>query len=172
MGDDGIYIARVMDDKLYAWRPSVHDVECLAANRGKEWILDGYFGTLYRLLLAGFCMMICTSSVGDDVFQPTGRYATIRNPRIVQWYLVSEPWCQHCPAAKTRFLAKGWPAENVLTIAEASRRFGVTVASIPFEFPEPTKQSKPSQEGTIAENPQVRYIQRVQYRRGGWFRRR
>jgi len=54
-----------------------------------------------------------------------------------QWYLVSESWCVNCPAAKVRFLTKGWPAENVLTIAEAKARFGITVSRIPYEFPEP-----------------------------------
>lgn len=105
-----------------------------------------------------------------QAFEPTGRYA---QPKAVQWYLVSESWCQHCPAAKAKFIGKGWPAENVLTIAEARERFGVSVSSIPFEFPEPVKGPyKPTETGVVADRPQVRYIQQVQYRRGGWFRRR
>lgn len=59
------------------------------------------------------------------------------SPKPRQFYLVSESWCQHCPAAKRRFLAKGWPERNVLTIAECKRRFGFTVPSVPYEFGEP-----------------------------------
>jgi hypothetical protein len=59
-----------------------------------------------------------------------------------EWYLVSEPWCSHCPAAKATFLAKGWPEKNVLTIAECERRFGFRPSHVPFEFGEPAHTIK------------------------------
>jgi hypothetical protein len=54
-----------------------------------------------------------------------------------EWYLVSEPWCQYCPAAKDVFKAKGWPDENVITMDECERRFGFRPDKIPFEFGDP-----------------------------------
>lgn len=56
-----------------------------------------------------------------------------------QRYLVSEPWCGHCPAAKKRFLGIGWPDSNVITIDECERRFGFRPKSIPYEFDEPVQ---------------------------------
>lgn len=54
-----------------------------------------------------------------------------------QWYLVSEAWCSHCPAAKRAFRAKGWPEKNILTIAQCEQRFGFRPSHVPFEFGEP-----------------------------------
>ncbi len=54
-----------------------------------------------------------------------------------QWYLVSEPWCSACPAAKSKFLAKGWSKSNVITIAECKARFGFSVPYVPYEFGDP-----------------------------------
>ncbi len=51
-----------------------------------------------------------------------------------QRFLVSEPWCIYCPQAKGRFLAAGNPASNIISIAEAKRRFGINVGSVPYEF--------------------------------------
>ena len=59
-----------------------------------------------------------------------------------QFYLVSESWCSHCPARKRAFLAKGWPAKNVLTIAECQRRFGFRVPFVPYEFGEPVPRKE------------------------------
>ena len=59
-----------------------------------------------------------------------------------EWYLISEPWCQHCPAAKRVFLAKGWPKENILTNAECKRRFGFVVPFVPYEFGAPIKPAQ------------------------------
>lgn len=55
----------------------------------------------------------------EPVSEPAGVSPTPR-----QWYLVSESWCQNCPAAKKTFLSKGWPEANILTLAECERRFG------------------------------------------------
>lgn len=52
-------------------------------------------------------------------------------------YLVSEPWCPACPAAKKRFLAAGNPAENIISIATAKARFGVETSYVPYEFSSP-----------------------------------
>lgn len=56
-----------------------------------------------------------------------------------EWYLVSETYCVHCPAAKAAFLAKGWPKQNILTIAECKAKFGITAPHVPYEFQEPEK---------------------------------
>lgn len=53
---------------------------------------------------------------------------------ITERYLVSEPWCQYCPAAKRRFLGMGGKEENVITIAAALRDHGKRVTGIPYEF--------------------------------------
>lgn len=96
---------------------------------------------------------------GDDIFKPTGRYAvgntilvtpdggenvvalkvaSVRPPKVTvktrTRYLVSEPWCTLCPAAKVRFTANGFPESQIITIAEAKSRFGLVVRGVPFEF--------------------------------------
>lgn len=50
-------------------------------------------------------------------------------------YLVSEPWCTYCPAAKQRFLSSGGSPENIITIAQA-RNMGRTISGVPAEFTE------------------------------------
>lgn len=96
-------------------------------------------------LLAAACIAAAygggKSTFGDDIFKPTGRYAVAQVAETVAVktktrtrYLVSEPWCAACPAAKVRFRAAGWPAENVITIAAARARFGKVVSYVPFEF--------------------------------------
>lgn len=77
-------------------------------------------------------------------------------PAARQWYLVSEPWCRYCPAAKSRFLAKGWPEKNVITISEARSRFGINVASVPYEFEATVDVVQPA---VRQRQPPVRYIQ-------------
>ena len=111
-----------------------------------------YFKTLRLLLLAGFCLLLtCSPCNGDDIFKPTGRYAVAQVAETVTVktktrtkYLVSEPWCTRCPAAKSRFLAAGWPEENVLTIEQARKRFNLTISYVPFEFDEPETTATPS----------------------------
>lgn len=63
-------------------------------------------------------------------------------PKRREWYLVSESWCKHCPAAKAVFLGKGWPEANVLTIAECEARFGFRPSHVPFEFGEPQQTQR------------------------------
>lgn len=48
--------------------------------------------------------------------------------------LVSEPWCQYCPAAKQRFLDSGGLEKNVITIAEARALYGRVIRGVPAEF--------------------------------------
>lgn len=59
----------------------------------------------------------------------------VRSSRTVtERWLVSEPWCVNCPAAKKRFLASGNSADNVLTIAQAKKRHGKIIISVPTEY--------------------------------------
>lgn len=56
--------------------------------------------------------------------KPQPQPATPPKPAMVrevrqERYLVSEPWCGYCPAAKARFLASGGKPENVIDIAKA-----------------------------------------------------
>ena len=60
-----------------------------------------------------------------------------------QHYLVSEAWCSHCPAAKARFEAMGWPKDNIITIAQAKALFGISVPYVPYEFVSPGARSLP-----------------------------
>lgn len=53
---------------------------------------------------------------------------------VVERFLISEPWCSPCRVAKARFLQSGGKAKNVITLAEAKRRFNKSPNSIPFEF--------------------------------------
>lgn len=62
-----------------------------------------------------------------------------------QWFLVSESWCPACPAAKKRFLAKGWPETNVMTIADCQRRFGFKPPYVPYEFGDPQRPTAATQ---------------------------
>lgn len=58
---------------------------------------------------------------------------------VTERWIVSEPWCKNCPAAKARFLATGGDESHVITIAEAKQRHGKSIGSIPHEF---TTESK------------------------------
>lgn len=49
-------------------------------------------------------------------------------------WLVSEPWCRFCPAAKRAFLAEGHPASHILSIRQARERHGMSVTSVPFRY--------------------------------------
>ena len=95
---------------------------------------------------------------GDDIFKPTGRYAAAQVAESVTVktktrtrYLVSEPWCQRCPAEKIRFKAKGFPESQIITIADALARFGKVVSYVPFEF-EADADSPQSPTRTAAES--------------------
>lgn len=78
----------------------------------------------------------------------------VTSRQVTQRFLVSESWCPSCPAAKARFLAAGNPSSNVLTIAQARSRFGISVPHVPYEFTQavsvqsssqPVRQSAPVQ---------------------------
>ena len=91
-------------------------------------------------------MLTCSAAFGQtftvDVIQPSPEFTVVVVPQETVTvtvktrtrYLVSEPWCRNCPAEKVRFRAAGWPAENIITIAEALSRFGKVVSYVPFEF--------------------------------------
>ena len=94
-------------------------------------------------------LLLCSAVQSEDIFKPTGRYAvaeTSSEPvaKRREWYLVSEPWCGSCPAAKARFLSLGWPQKNILTIAQCEARFGFRPDHVPFEFGEPEATCKPA----------------------------
>lgn len=61
-------------------------------------------------------------------------------------YLVSEPWCQYCPAAKRRFLAAGHPASNIINIAAARKLGHQWSGSVPHEFTVRTRVRSNEQE--------------------------
>jgi tRNA G46 methylase TrmB len=48
-------------------------------------------------------------------------------------YLISEPWCSLCPAAKRRFVQSGGRPENIISMQTARQRFGI-VHNPPHEF--------------------------------------
>lgn len=52
-------------------------------------------------------------------------------------YLVSEPWCVNCPAAKRRFIAAGNPESHIIDTAEARNTHKQVFSSIPYEFQVP-----------------------------------
>jgi hypothetical protein len=85
----------------------------------------------------------------DTVAQTQPAIVTVAKAKRREWYLVSESWCQNCPAAKRRFRSLGWPESNILTIAECERRFGFRPGHVPFEFGDPFWQS----ETTVVEKP-------------------
>ena len=81
---------------------------------------------------------VVNESHGDSPgSQPVAVSAVELSSPVRQWYLVSETWCVNCPKAKAVFLAKGWPAKNVLTINQCKARFGFMVPYVPYEFGEP-----------------------------------
>lgn len=60
--------------------------------------------------------------------------ASVTTAPTEERWLVSETWCPHCPAAKARFLRSGGQPDHVITIAEARRRHGKNIGSIPVEY--------------------------------------
>lgn len=79
-----------------------------------------------------------------------------------QWFLVSEPWCSHCPAAKRTFLLKGWPVSNVLTIAQCKERFGFSVPYVPYEFGMDVSSPSPRPENVL-QNATKPYTQKMSH---------
>jgi hypothetical protein len=53
---------------------------------------------------------------------------------VKERWLVSEPWCRNCPAAKARFKASGGKDENIISIADALRLHGKVIDSVPREY--------------------------------------
>ena len=86
------------------------------------------------------CLLICSNAFAQGTSQTSASTSSVR-----QFFLVSEPWCPSCPAAKKRFLAKGWPETNVMTMAECQRRFGFRPPYVPYEFGEPQRPSTATQ---------------------------
>lgn len=81
-------------------------------------------------------------------------HAAPSNVEYVEHWLVSEPWCVHCPAAKRRFLAAGHPADHIISIREAARRHNKAVTSVPYQYTTRTLAAR-----SEAVQPPVRYIQ-------------
>ncbi len=114
-------------------------------------------------LVHAVCFLV-TLPMDAPIFHATGRYA--ETTKVVEKvkvktrtrYIVSESWCPNCPAAKARFIRNGWPAENVITIAQCRQRFGFTVPHVPYEFEEPDTQPAARPE-TRKSSPPNRYIQ-------------
>ena len=72
------------------------------------------------------CSCGCNSGLVCKCEQKTSSATTER-------FLISESWCGLCPEAKLRFAASGGNPNNILTMAEASRRHGVN-HNPPFEY--------------------------------------
>lgn len=53
---------------------------------------------------------------------------------VKERWLVSEPWCPSCPAAKKRFHASGGSQANIITIAKALELHGKVIDSVPREY--------------------------------------
>jgi hypothetical protein len=53
---------------------------------------------------------------------------------VKERWLVSEPWCPSCPAAKKRFIASGGSQNNIITIAKALELHGRVIDSVPREY--------------------------------------
>ena len=53
---------------------------------------------------------------------------------VKERWLVSEPWCRNCPAAKSRFKASGGKDENIISIADALKMHGLVIDSVPREY--------------------------------------
>jgi hypothetical protein len=53
---------------------------------------------------------------------------------VKERWLVSEPWCPSCPAAKKRFIASGGKSVNIITIAKALELHGRVIDSVPREY--------------------------------------
>lgn len=53
---------------------------------------------------------------------------------VKERWLVSEPWCRNCPAAKARFKASGGKDENIISIADALKLHGQVIDSVPREY--------------------------------------
>lgn len=81
-------------------------------------------------------MLLLTLFQSADLFPVTAKPEPPKQTRR-EWYLVSEPWCVYCPAAKKRFLSLGWPEANVLTLDECEKKFGFRPSKVPFEFGDP-----------------------------------
>ena len=118
------------------------------------------------------CILLCSSGLAEDIFKPTGRFAEhpAKPTTQRQWYLVSEPWCGYCPAAKAKFLAKGWSDANVLTIAQCEARFGFRPDHVPFEFGEPvaTKSTPVVPQSTTMSHSEMVGIHNRLHGGGSW----
>ena len=142
----GIMVMRGLYERRVPVVPTAWDCEAIASNLHREWTQHGFHGIVRLLMLAGFCLaLIATPASGQSR----------------ERYLVSEPWCSHCPAARSRFLASGGRPENILTVAGFAARFGIRVRSVPYEFPEPMPRPSALQTPqAVIESVQVRTFQR------------
>lgn len=53
---------------------------------------------------------------------------------VKERWLVSEPWCPSCPAAKKRFIASGGSPDNIITITKSLELHGKEIDSVPREY--------------------------------------
>lgn len=85
-----------------------------------------------RLIAIQMCFLHVWSFVEIPQAPPP---ATVEEPEYREVrYLVSEPWCRYCPAAKQRFLAAGHPSSNIISIATARQMGHTWNGSVPHEF--------------------------------------
>ena len=62
---------------------------------------------------------------------------------VTEKWLVTSENCVYCPAAKTRFLSAGNPANHIISVSEAKKRHDKTVRAVPFEYETVTTYKQP-----------------------------
>lgn len=82
---------------------------------------------------------------------PSQLVRTTSTKKVSERFLVSEPWCANCPAAKVRFKASGGKESNIITMADAQRMHGKSISGVPTEY-------------VIESTEAVEYIQPASYR--------
>ena len=100
---------------------------------------------------------IVLTSASDIVAEPDPISTPVVDTR--DHFLVTEPWCPHCPAKKEEFLGKGWPEKNVMTVAQCKARFGFSVPFVPYEFGmerDKVPKAQPVPAKPVAVQPQVK----------------
>lgn len=73
-------------------------------------------------------------SITFETGQPAKSGIVETKATVKERWLVSEPWCRNCPAAKARFKASGGKDENIISIADALRLHGKVIDSVPREY--------------------------------------
>lgn len=71
----------------------------------------------------------------------SGPSLTSHEVTVLEHYLVSEPWCQYCPAAKANFVSEGHNPANIINIAQARSMGEQWSGGIPYRFTRKTTKT-------------------------------